>query len=52
MEDSKIGEKQTDSNGRLYRMINGKVIYQIEEKTQADIEQNKMINRDRVRINK
>ena len=43
--DSKIGEIQIDNNGRYYRIINGNRIYQIEEKTQRDKDQNLMINR-------
>ena len=46
-EDSKIGSLQTDKNGRQYRMVDGKKIYQIEEKTQHDKDMNSIINRVR-----
>ncbi len=46
-EDSRIGELTTDENGRQYRMVDGKKIYQIEEKTQYDKDMNSIINRVR-----
>ena len=45
-EDKKIGKSQEDELG-IYRMINGKKIYQIEEITQRSIDLNKAINRYR-----
>ena len=45
-EDEMIGELITDDIGQ-YRMVNGKKIYQIEEKTQDDIDKNLVINRAR-----
>jgi hypothetical protein len=45
--DEKIGEKQTDENGRQFVMINGRKIYEIEEKTQHDKDMNLIINRFR-----
>ena len=46
-EDSKIESLQTDEDGRQYRMVDGKKIYQIEEKTQHDKDMNSIINRVR-----
>ena len=46
-EDSKIGFLQTDEDGRQCRMVDGKKIYQIEEKTQHDKDMNTIINRVR-----
>ena len=46
-EDSKIESLQTDEDGRQYRMVDGKKIYQIEEKTQHDKDMNIIINRVR-----
>lgn len=45
--DNKIGELKSDKNGQ-YRIIKGKKIYQIKEKTQADKDFNLLINRCRV----
>ena len=45
-EDTEIGKLQTDKHG-TYRMVNGKKIYQIEEKNQADKDLNLIINRYR-----
>lgn len=42
--DEKIGELLMDEIGN-YRIINGKKIYQIEEKTQEDKDSNLIINR-------
>ena len=44
--DKKISESYVDEIG-AYRMINGQKIYQIEEKTQKDIDLNLAINRVR-----
>ncbi len=38
-----IGEKQKDQQG-TFRMVNGKKIYQIEEKRLRDVRQNRVIN--------
>lgn len=46
-EDSKIGELQTDEHGRPYRMVNGRKIGQIEERTPHDVELQKTMNRVR-----
>ena len=46
-EDSKIESLQTDEDGRQYRIVDGKKIYQIEEKTQHDKDMNTIINRVR-----
>jgi len=46
-EDTKIETLKTDQDGRAYRMVNGKKIYQIEEKTQKDKDRNLIINRVR-----
>lgn len=46
----KIGELEKDSNG-YFRMIDGKKIYQIEEKNFEDQELNLIINRERVMRN-
>jgi hypothetical protein len=46
-EDENIGVLQFDSSGRPFRMINDKPIYQIEEKTQEDVDLNLIINRVR-----
>lgn len=47
--DSLRGEKQKDKDGRTFRMVNGKKIYQIQEKTQADKDLNLVIDRWRCR---
>jgi len=44
MDESKIGPYERDEDGRPYRMINGKKIYQIEEKTERDKKVNEAIN--------
>lgn len=44
--DSKIGELQHDANGS-YRLVNGRRIGQIEERTQEDIRLQKTMNRVR-----
>ena len=43
-EDAKIGKAQKDEFG-TYKMINGKKIYQIEERTKDDKDTNDAINR-------
>ncbi len=45
--DKKIGKIQFDEKG-AFRIINDKKIYQIEEKTQRDIDMNLIINRYRI----
>lgn len=45
--DDSIGEQLTDENGRSYREINGKKVYQIEGKTPHDQDMNLIINRFR-----
>jgi len=45
-EDDKIGELLSDESGQ-YRIVNGKRIGQIEEKTQEDADLNRIINRVR-----
>lgn len=47
-EDKEIGELKTDKNGRQFRIVNGKKIYQIEEKNKDDEDLNLIINRVRV----
>lgn len=44
-----IGELETDENGRQFRMVNGIKVFQIEEKTEADIRLNYNINLWRMR---
>lgn len=46
-EDDNISELMVDENGREFRIVNGKKIYQIEEKTQSDKDHNLSINRMR-----
>ena len=46
-EDSKIGALKTDENGRAYRIVAGKKIYQIEVQNQADKDLQLSINRVR-----
>lgn len=45
----KIGEQKKDEKGRTFRMVDGRKIYQIEEKTQEDIDLNNRINLWRMR---
>ena len=45
--DEKISELMIDENNREYRLVNGRKIYQIEEKSQSDIDKNLIINRVR-----
>jgi len=40
----KIGELQTDENGRRFRIINGKKIYQAVERTKEDEDFNRRVN--------
>jgi hypothetical protein len=42
----KVGELK-EENGRQYRMIDGKKIYQMKEETESDRELNNIINRYR-----
>lgn len=44
-----IGEPYRDKNGRLTRMVDGKEIGQIEEKTPEDVQRNRNINLWRMR---
>ena len=44
-----ISELQVDENGRQFRIVGGKKIYQIEEKTEADVRKNEAINLWRLR---
>lgn len=44
-----VGELQRDENGRPFRMVGDKKIYQIEEKTDADRRKNEAINAWRMR---
>jgi len=46
-EDSQIGELLFDESGRGYKIIDGKNIYQIEERNQEDRDLNLIINRVR-----
>ena len=46
LEDDEIGELKEDKNGK-FRIVNGKKVYQIEEKTQSDKDLNLVINRVR-----
>ncbi len=46
-EDRKIGEKSNNKEGRIVRVVDGKEIVQIEEKTQSDVDMNLIINRVR-----
>lgn len=45
----KIGELKKDENGNMIRLVNGKPIIQAEEKTQADVEFNRIANLWRMR---
>lgn len=45
--DEKISDLMIDENKREYRLVNDKKIYQIEEKSQSDIDANLSINRFR-----
>lgn len=45
--DDLIGELSIDEDGRQYRMVNGKKIFQIEEETQREKDSNLVINRVR-----
>lgn len=44
-----IGELQIDENGNHIREVNGKIVIQIEEKTESDRITNEAINRWRCR---
>lgn len=44
-----ISELKTDEQGRQFRMVDGKKIYQIEEKTEYDRRLNESINLWRMR---
>lgn len=45
--DEKISELMIDEDNREYRLVDDKKIYQIEEKSQSDIDTNLAINRFR-----
>jgi hypothetical protein len=42
--DELIGDLSRDEDGRTFRMINGRKIYQIEERSQKEVEMNRIIN--------
>ena len=45
----KLNDYDTDDNGRFYKMIDGKKIYQVQERTQADRDFNDRVNEWRQR---
>ncbi|EGK00494.1 hypothetical protein [Dysgonomonas gadei] len=47
-EDDLISELMIDDDGRPYRIVDGKKIFQIEENTQHDIDLNLILNRYRI----
>jgi hypothetical protein len=45
--DKKIGKEETDQDGRKFKMINGRKIYQASQKTERERLINQAINRIR-----